>query len=80
MSDEEKKELNESSEEEPKQSEEVKTDKLKHERLAEEHRRNAETKERFRDFAEGRLRHDSRGVMRKRKDKFLGGTRGRRGG
>ncbi|MBD3234539.1 MAG: hypothetical protein GF315_12510 [candidate division Zixibacteria bacterium] len=60
--------------------EKVKTDKIKHERLAEEERRIAERKEKFREFAKDKMRRDNKGIMRKRKDKFLGGTRGRRGG
>jgi hypothetical protein len=67
-------------EEVPAEEEKVKTDKRKHERLNEERRRLAAERERFKDFAKESMRKDARGISRKRRDKNLGGTRGRRGG
>ncbi|GEM_PF-855459 len=77
---EELEEVDEKQQDEKQQGEETKTDKVKHEWLTEEQRRLAESKERFKDFARNKMRHDTRGTKRKRKEKFLGGTRGRRGG
>ncbi|PJA26630.1 MAG: hypothetical protein CO189_09875 [candidate division Zixibacteria bacterium CG_4_9_14_3_um_filter_46_8] len=79
MQDEENKN-EETSPEEKEPIEDAKSDKLKHQRLAEEQRRRSGSREQFKDFARDRMRHDARGVMRKKKDKFLGGTHGRRGG
>jgi hypothetical protein len=58
----------------------VKADAEKHKRLQMEKHKRAETKEKFRDFVRDRLRHDGHLLSRRRKDKRLGGTRGRRGG
>lgn len=59
---------------------EVKTDKLKHQRLIEEKRRMAESKKKFKDFARGKMSQDTKGMKRLRREKNIGGTRGRRGG
>ncbi|MCP4634382.1 MAG: hypothetical protein GY855_15755 [candidate division Zixibacteria bacterium] len=73
--------MNEKPNEEPSEdSEKIKTDKRKHERLNEERRKIVAERERFKDFVKDSMRKDARGITRKRKDKNLGGTRGRRGG
>jgi hypothetical protein len=66
--------------EEPVETETVKTDAEKHKRLQKEKQKRAEEKEKFRDYVRDRLKHDGRLVSRRRKEKYLGGTRGRRGG
>ncbi|MBD3170421.1 MAG: hypothetical protein GF307_13130 [candidate division Zixibacteria bacterium] len=57
----------------------VKTDKEKHEHLNEQRRIQAQAREKFKDFAREKMRKDT-GIDKKRKDKHLGGVRGRRGG
>ncbi|MFQ5868562.1 MAG: hypothetical protein ACE5JC_01535 [Candidatus Zixiibacteriota bacterium] len=67
-------------EEEPVETETVKADAEKHKRLQMERQKRAEEKEKFRDYVRDRLKHDRHLLSRRRKDKHLGGTRGRRGG
>jgi hypothetical protein len=59
---------------------EEKPDKVKHERLKQEHLIEAQRKEKLKDFRKGMFKHGKHMFDRKRKDKFLGGTKGRRGG
>jgi hypothetical protein len=54
--------------------------KVKHERLKEERTQEARHKEKFKDFKKSMIQKGKRLFDRKRKDKFIGGTRGRRGG
>jgi len=68
-------------EEEPKQGEKkVKTGKQKHERLKQEHFIESKHKEKLKDFKKGMFQKGKHIFDRKRKDKFLGGVKGRRGG
>jgi len=67
-------------EEEEDKVETVKTDAEKHKRLQMEKQKRTEAKEKFRDYVRDRLKHDRHLLSRRRKDKHLGGTRGRRGG
>ncbi len=53
--------------------------KLKHERLKQERIQEARYKERFKDFKKGLIQRGKHLFDRKRKDKFIGGTKGRRG-
>jgi hypothetical protein len=71
--------LEKPSEEKPKPAEE-KPDKVKHERLKQEHMIEVQRKEKLKDFRKGMFKHGKHMFDRKRKDKFLGGTKGRRGG
>ncbi|MDH4222718.1 MAG: hypothetical protein OEV55_04165 [candidate division Zixibacteria bacterium] len=59
---------------------EEKPGKVKHERLKQEYVAEAQHKEKMRDFRKGLFKHGKHLFDRKRKDKFLGGTKGRRGG
>ena len=54
--------------------------KVKHERLKQERVQEARHKERFRDFKKSMFQKGKHMFDRKRKDKFIGGTKGRRGG
>jgi hypothetical protein len=54
--------------------------KVKHERLKEERAQESRHKEKFRDFRKEMTKKGKHLFDRKRKDKFLGGTKGRRGG
>lgn len=54
--------------------------KVKHERLKQEKIQEAEYKERQKDFRKSLLQKGKHLFDRMRKDKFLGGTKGRRGG
>lgn len=54
--------------------------KVKHERLKEERKQEAQHKEKFREFKRDMTKKGKHLFDRKRKDKFLGGTKGRRGG
>jgi len=54
--------------------------KVKHERLKQEHMIEAQRKEKMKDFRRDMFKHGKHLFDRKRKDKFLGGTKGRRGG
>lgn len=54
--------------------------KIKHERLKQERIQEAQFKERQKDFRKSLLQKGKHLFDRKRKDKFLGGTKGRRGG
>ena len=74
-----KKEENDKKEEE--QEEQIeRPGKVKHERLKEERAQEARHKEKFRDFKRDMTKKGKHLFDRKRKDKFLGGTKGRRGG
>jgi hypothetical protein len=66
-------------EEKPKLKEE-KVGKEKHERLKQEHMIESQFKERMKDFRRDMVKHGKHLFDRRRKDKFLGGTKGRRGG
>lgn len=54
--------------------------KMKHDRLREERIQEARHKEKFKDFKKSMNKKGKHLFDRKRKDKFLGGTKGRRGG
>jgi hypothetical protein len=54
--------------------------KVKHERLKEERTQESRHKEKFKDFRRNMTKKAKHLFDRKRKDKFLGGTKGRRGG
>jgi hypothetical protein len=54
--------------------------RVKHERLKEEQKQEARHKEKLRDFKRDMTKKGKHLFDRKRKDKFLGGTKGRRGG
>ena len=54
--------------------------KEKHERLKQEHFVEAKHKEKLKDFKKGMFQRGKHLFDRKRKDKFLGGVKGRRGG
>jgi tRNA(Ser,Leu) C12 N-acetylase TAN1 len=74
-----KKEEKEKKEEE--QEEQVeRSGKVKHESLKDERAQEARHKEKFRDFKKSLTKKGKHLFDRKRKDKFIGGTRGRRGG
>jgi hypothetical protein len=77
---EEKPEEKEKTKEEKPPLKEEKPDKVKHERLKQEHLIEAQRKEKLKDFRKGMFKHGKHMFDRKRKDKFLGGTKGRRGG
>lgn len=77
---EERPEEKEKTTEEKPQLKEEKPDKVKHERLKQEHMIEAQRKEKLKDFRRGIFKHGKNIFDRKRKDKFLGGTKGRRGG
>lgn len=66
--------------EEKSEHKEEKTGKEKHERLKQEHVIESQYKEKMRDFRKDMTKHGKHLFDRKRKDKFLGGTKGRRGG
>lgn len=67
--------------EEVKQEEKkLKAGKQKHERLKREHSIEAKHKEKLKDFKKGMFQKGKHLFDRKRKDKFLGGVKGRRGG
>ncbi len=66
--------------EEKPQAAEEKPGKEKHERLKQEHQIESQFKEKSRDFRRDMTKHGKHLFDRKRKDKFLGGTKGRRGG
>jgi hypothetical protein len=67
-------------EEEEKEEEVTRPGKEKHKRLKEERITEARHKERLKDFKKGLVQRGKHLFDRKRKDKFLGGTKGRRGG
>lgn len=75
-----KKEEEEKKEEEKREEKEVKVGKQKHERLKQEHFLESKHKERLKDFKKGMFQKGKHLFDRKRKDKFLGGVKGRRGG
>lgn len=79
MSEEPEQEQKEEKEEEPKKEAE-RPGKVKHERLKEERTQEAQHKEEFKDFKKSMTKKGKHLFDRKRKDKFIGGTRGRRGG
>ena len=54
--------------------------RVKHERLKEERVQEAQHKEKSKDFKKSLFQKGKHLFDRKRKDKFLGGTKGRRGG
>jgi hypothetical protein len=54
--------------------------KQKHERLKQEHFGETKHKEKLKDFKKGMFQKGKHLFDRKRKDKFLGGVKGRRGG
>lgn len=66
--------------EEEKKEEVERPGKVKHERLKQERAQEAQHKERFKDFKKSMTKKGKHLFDRKRKDKFLGGTKGRRGG
>jgi hypothetical protein len=63
-----------------KQEKKVKPGKKKHERLKQEHFLESKHKEKLKDFKKGMFQKGKHLFDRKRKDKFLGGVKGRRGG
>lgn len=67
--------------EEAKQKEKkLKAGKRKHERLKQEHFQEAKHKGKLKDFKKGMVQKGKHLFDRKKKDKFLGGVKGRRGG
>jgi hypothetical protein len=76
----EKGEMEEKEEGEEIQKEMERPGKVKHERLKQERIQEAQYKERQKDFRKTLTRKGKHLFDRKRKDKFLGGTKGRRGG
>lgn len=77
----EEKQKEEAEEKEEERKEEVeRPGKVKHERLKEERAQEARHKERFKEFRRSMIQKGKHLFDRKRKDKFLGGTKGRRGG
>jgi hypothetical protein len=79
MSEEEKQEQ-EQPQEEQKEEKKHEGGKEKHERLKQEHFVEAKHKEKLKDFKKGMFQKGKHLFDRKRKDKFLGGVKGRRGG
>jgi hypothetical protein len=67
-------------EQEEKKPEVERPGRVKHERLKEERKQEAQHKEKFKDFKRDMTKKGKHLFDRKRKDKFLGGTKGRRGG
>ena len=65
---------------EKKEEKKVKLGKKKHQRLKQEHFIEAKHKEKLKDFKKGMFQKGKHLFDRKRKDKFLGGVKGRRGG
>jgi hypothetical protein len=58
----------------------VKPGKQKHQRLKQEHFAEVKHKEKLKDFKKGMFQKGKHLFDRKKKDKFLGGVKGRRGG
>lgn len=67
-------------EEKEEEKKETRPGKEKHKRLKEERISEARHKERLKDFKKDLAQRGKHLFDRKRKDKFLGGTKGRRGG
>ena len=70
---------NEEPEKKESQEEVERPGKLKHERLKQERIQEARFKEKQKDFRKGLVQKGKHLFDRKRKSKFLGGTKGRRG-
>lgn len=77
---EEPEELKKDEEEKDEEKTETRPGKEKHKRLKEERFAEAQYKERLKDFKRDLAQKGKHLFDRKRKDKFLGGTKGRRGG
>jgi len=77
---EEPKENLEEKEAQEKPEEKEKVGKQKHERLKEESFLESKSKEKFKDFKRSLIQKGKHQFDKMRKDKFLGGTKGRRGG
>ncbi len=56
------------------------TEEERHKRLLEEKELERQKKEKLKDYRRNLIQHGKHLFDRKRKDKFLGGTKGRRGG
>jgi hypothetical protein len=67
-------------EEKEEEKKEIRPGKEKHKRLKQERIIEAQHKERLKDFKRSLTQRGKHLFDRKRKDKFLGGTKGRRGG
>ncbi|KPL00233.1 MAG: hypothetical protein AMJ91_05070 [candidate division Zixibacteria bacterium SM23_73_3] len=74
------KEEEEKRREEEQKKETERPGKVKHERLKQERAQEARHKEKFKDFKKSMTQKGKHLFDRKRKDKFIGGTKGRRGG
>lgn len=79
MSEEPKEGQNQEGQEEQEHKQE-KPGRVKHERLKEERKQESRHKEKLKDFKRDMAKKGKHLFDRKRKDKFLGGTKGRRGG
>jgi len=66
--------------EEKKEEKKVDAGKEKHRRLKEEKLMEVKHKKKFKDFKKGMFQKGKHIFDKKRKDKFLGGVKGRRGG
>jgi hypothetical protein len=74
-------EKNQTPEKEEEEEQEVeRPGRIKHERLKEERKQESRHKEKYKDFKRDMTKKGKHLFDRKRKDKFLGGTKGRRGG
>jgi len=62
------------------EQEKPKPDKEKHERLKQEHFIESKYKEKYKDFRKSMVQKGKHIFDKTRKDKFLGGVKGRRGG
>ena len=62
------------------EQEKIKPGKKKHQRLKEEHFIESKHKEKYKDFRKSMFQKGKHLFDKKRKDKFLGGVKGRRGG
>lgn len=77
---EEPEEQEKAEEEKEEEKTEARPGKEKHKRLKQERISEAQHKERLKDFKKHLVQRGKHLFDRKRKDKFLGGTKGRRGG
>ena len=77
---EEEKNQEQSEEEVQPEQDQTKPGKEKHLRLEEENFIESQNKEKYRDFRKGMLQKGKHLFDKRKKDKFLGGVKGRRGG
>jgi len=80
MLEESEKEQEEKKGEEEPEREAERPGKVKHERLKQQRKLEAQYRGRFRDFKRSLIQKGKHLFDRKRKEKFIGGTKGRRGG